>query len=357
MVLPEYYEADKTYFYYAIGPADLTDWINNKIALLAAELNDIDGFRGGYLTPTDPIYAEYNAAPADMIPDKILTGRTLGRLTTNHYLQTSIFDYIVSGVCTTTEATPNIHTQTLNVANLSPTPIRAAFHLEKETPTANIERRVDAFGIANAKSIITCSEKQTIANRAFSCNIAYTGDGGDLGKTSKLSTTIHPPYNWFDLISGGITITYGDNPLAMDVVGVQHETGWSGYEFDSYDSSAYPGAARVKPPFQYPITLSVRPYDHATEQSIWGLRALSLTASAYAGGDLDIQFYYKHSATKHIKYTYDKMYMFTDWEEMYQSEGDWFDGYNINFGPISHSSSLVIEEKNTLNNDCYENPA
>ena len=145
--------------------------------------------------------------------------------------------------------------------------------------------------------------------------------------------------------------------MAFNVVGVSHSIART-VQFEQPDANAYPASARYIPPFEIPVTLRVRPYDSAADQSIWDIKDNTLTASAYSDGDLDIVLNYKESASRYCEFTYDKMYMDPTFKLVIQSGIDsWYDEYDINFYPIGSTSSLTIEEKNELNNDYYENPA
>lgn len=355
MALPEYYEADKTSLAYAIG-TDLTAWRNGDAALVVGELNSLDGWRGGYVTETDPIYEDFNAPPGNHYYDKILKGRTLGQITGGFYFQSGILCYIVGGHCVDVEGSPDTHTQTYTTANISTTPINSAFHFEKETPSGNIEKITDCLGVAGTSVSISCSERDTIARQDFACNFARSKTGSDVAVPDHLSLSANKPYNWFDLQNGGITVTYNGTDIAFNVIGVSHSIARTA-QFERPDANAYPQAARYIPPFEIPVTLRVRPYDDASDQSIWGIKEKTLTASAYSDGDLDITLYYKENANRECKFTYDKMYMDPNFRLVIQSGIDsWYDEYDINFYPISSSSSLTIYEENELDNDYYTNP-
>ena len=362
MTTYEYLPADKTYIHMATGSqtdsADLTAWDNGQAALVVGELNEMDVWRGGGYVETDPVYEPFFDTPDDFYRNQVLRGRTLGSLRGRFYFQTGILSYFTVQDCTTTEATPNTHTITADTTNLDEALIRAAFHIEKESPTGNIEKRADLMGMINPQLTISCSERQTIATQDFSANFAYVNTvAGDLGKTDTLGLTNYAPYTWFNLRNGGLTFTYGGTDVAFKIMGIQIRMRWNSYELDNLDSSAYPTDGRHIPPFIWEVILQGRSYDDAADQSLWGIKDESLTASAYSGGDLDFEADFKISATHYCKFTFDKCYLDPNFEVQVQGDNSWYTGHQIRLLPIGSSSSLTIEEKNGLNNDYYENPA
>lgn len=353
------YGKDKSNIHYGIG-SDLTDWINNKAALVAGELQAFDKLRGNaFIGETDAIYQDGNTG---YLADKILTGRVEGRVTFPLHLQTGIFCYITSGVCTTVEATPNTHTMTLTPANLTTAPINFAIHAEKETAGGNIEKRVDLMGLNNPALNIYVSERkgETVAQQNFSCNFAYANpEAGNLGVTSELSVGAHKPYGWFHLAgSGSKTFTFGGTDIAVRIVSINIKLNWMGYEFSNFDEYGYPTDGRYIPKFQWEVKLGIRPYDHATNVSIWSIKddVLAGDPPAYAGGDLDFEAYFYDTASRELKFTFDKLYLDPNFEVMVPGDNSWYDGYEITLTALNTGSSLVVYEENALNNDYYENP-
>jgi hypothetical protein len=246
----------------------------------------------------------------------------------------------------------------MDTDNLDEEPIWAAFHIEKESPSGNIEKRVDLMGMVNPQLTISCSERQTIAVQDFRSNFAYTNTtAGDLGKTDTLGLTDYAPYTWFNLINGGITFTYGGTDVAFKVMGIQIRLNWDGFEVDDLDSNAYPTDARHIPPFRWEVMLQGRSYDDASDQSLWDIKDESLTASAYSGGDLDLVLNFKITATHYCQFTFDKCYLDPNFQVQVQGDNSWFTGHTIRLLPIGSSSSLAIEEHNGLDDNSYENPS
>ena len=153
-----------------------------------------------------------------------------------------------------------------------------------------------------------------------------------------------------------MTFQYGGTDLAVSIVSVEIILGWSSFEADIFDATAYPTDGRNIPPFINRVRLGFRPYEHATYKSIFEIKNEALTAGAYAS-DLDLVLDFNKSATHYCKFSYDKLYMDpTSWDIQIQGDNSWFDGYMATFDIISDDGSLTIEEKNALNNDYYENP-
>jgi hypothetical protein len=356
---PEYYEASKTRIASACGDDLGNIWDNVKAALVVAELNAIDRYDGGTVLVTDP---EYEEVADDVIATKLLIGRVLGKATLKFYFQTGILCYYTGGHCITTGgASPYTHTMTLNTTNITSTPPPIAFHLEKETTTGGSHRRIDCMGFANQSLIIEVGEKMglRIAKQLFTSNFSYTNvAGADLATPTAFVLATHPPYTWAHLQKGGITFQLNSVDVAVNILYVRIEINWGGYEFSNFDSTFYPRTGLNQPPLNYKVVLGVRPYDHATHVDLFYIKNETLSGAAYSDGDLDLTLNFELTNAAHeITFAFDKMFLDPKFEEMYQKENSWFDGYEITLTPISALSSLTITEINELTEAYYENTA
>ena len=346
---------DGYYVAYAIcansGGTDLTAWDNAQAALIVGELNAMDWFYSANITHTKPKTRNINPMTAGHYPKRIQTGRYRGVLSTTHYLQTGILTYAVMGACTTTEATPNTHAITKQTDE---DPIFLAFHYEKEGTNSN--RRKDIMGFVPLGLDITVSEQDTIAMQTFNGEFAFTGAGSDLAQPTALTQAAHAPYTWFNYknASGASAFTYNSGAINVDIISAEMHIGWSGTLFGTYDNDGYPTEGWIVPPFDSYVTLSVR----STDAAGTAIETISDLAHGSYAGDLDFICDFYESATRYLKFTWDKMYIDPEsLVEEFRDEGSWFDGLTFTLRFKDENSSLAVEEKNALNNDYYENPA
>jgi hypothetical protein len=330
----EYMARDGYYMAYACG-TDLTDWINGKAAIVVAELNALDWFIGASVTHTKPRTVNVNPMTASHYPKRLQTGRQRGRISSRHFLQTGIFTYAVMGGCSTAGA-GDPYTKTIT-KKATETPESFAFHFEKEGTTAN--RRKDCLGVVPRSLDINVSEADPIAKQTYNAEFAFTGAGGNLAQPTAFTQANLPPYTWYNYrnSSGATAFTYNTGAIDVDIVSVDMHV----------------------PPFRGSIDLGVRITDagNTALDTIADLRAVASSegAAEYAG-DLDFIADFYVGANDYLKYTWDKMYINPEsYEEVFQEEGDWFDGVRFTLEFLDENSSLAVEEKSLLSKIYYEN--
>lgn len=347
---------DGYYIAYAIG-TDLTAWLNAKAALVLAEINAIDWFYSANVTHTKPKTITINPMTAGMYQKRIQTGRELGRISTTHYLQTGILTYAAMGACATAGAgDPYTHTITKGTTE---TPISIAFHLEKEGTTDS--RRKDIMGVVPRGLDIRVSERNPIAIQTYNADFAYTGAGSDLAQPNAHTQANLPPYTWFNYknSSGASEFTYNTGAIDVDIVSVDMHIGWSNTLFGAYDGTGYPSNGVVVPPFDSYVTLGVRITDAAGTalDAISDLRAVaSGEGVAEYAGDIDFIADFYRGANDYLKFTWSDMYIDpASYQEVFQAEGNWFDGIIFTLRFKDETSTLAGEEKNNLDKTYYEN--
>lgn len=346
---------DGYYCAYAIGAyngsADLTAWDNAQAALVVGELNAMDWFYSANINPRAPKTVRANPMTAGHYQKRITTGKTEGNISSTHYLQTGILTYAVMGACTTAEATPNTHTITKSTVT---NPIYFAMHYEKEG--SNKSLRWDFMGWIPRALDIYVSERATIAFQTLTGAFGYSGTGGDLAQPTALVQATHAPYTWFHTknASGATAFTYNSGAVNVDITEIHMHIGWSGKLWGAYDSNGYNTEGWVVPPFDSYIEVGARRTDAAGTDID---ELIALDHDSYAG-DLDFILDFYESASRYLKYTWDKMYIPKEsYTEVFQSEGNWYDGVRFLLEFSDENSSVAVEEKNALNNDYYENPA
>ena len=342
-----YMARDGYYISYAIG-TDLTAWSNAQAALIVAETNAMDWFISASVVHTKPKTININPMTSGHISKRLTTGRTLGRISTTHFLQTAILTYAVMGASTAV-AGPNERDITKDANEL---PIWLAFHLEKEGTTAN--RRKDIMGIVPNGLIISCSEQQWTARQTYIGEFAFTGAGSDLAQPTALVQATHPPYNWahYKHATSSSSLQYNSGDVNIDIVGFTINFGWDKSTFGTY-SGNYPTTGLYSPPFTVRVTIECK-YQDAAGTDIQTIS--DLDHAAYAG-DLDLIIEFYEDATNYIEYTFDDMFVDPDsFEEVFQSEGDWFDGFRFDLVFRNETSSLAVKSKDALADTYYTNP-
>ncbi len=345
----EYMARDGYYMAFACG-SDLTAWDNAQAALIVGELNEMDWFVGASVQHTKPKTVEVNPMTASHYPKRLDEGRDIGIIATTHYLQTGILTANTMGAVSTVEASPNVHTITKDT---DVTPLKLAFHVEKEGTIAN--RRKDMMGLLPMGLDIGVSEPNPTAKQTYNGEFAFTGAGGDLAQPTALTQVTHTPYNWYHYrdSNGASEFKYNSGAINVSIIGFLMHIGWKDKLFGPYDLNGYPTNGVTVPPFASYVDMDVR----ITDEGGTDINVIADTKHASYAGDLDFIADFYESATRFLKYTWDKTYIVPNsYREVFQERGAWFDGAQFRLALLNETSSLAVEEKNALNNDYYLNP-
>ena len=329
----------------------LTEWDNAQAAIIVGELKAMDWFIGASVKHTKPKTININPMTSGHYPKRIVTGRTLGKITSTHYLQTSVLSYYVMGASTAVaaDATRAITKDTNEI------PLWVGFHLEKEG--ANTNRRKDIMGVVPNSLNINCSETNPIARQAYTGEFSFTGAGGNLAQPTALTQVLHPPFTWSHYRSGSGTSAFTYNAGAainVDIIGFDINFGWNGSIFGTIDANGYPNNGYYSPPFEVRVTLECVYKDH-TGTDIQTISDTDHASYTGTGVDLIVNFY--EDATNYMEYTFDDMYVDPEsFEEVFQSEGEWFDGFRFDLVFRDEGSSLALSSRDNLGDTYYTNP-
>lgn len=343
-----YMARDGYYISYAIG-TDLTEWDNAQAALIVAETNSIDWFIGASIMHTKPKTIKVNPMTSDHIQKRLTTGRTLGKITTTHFLQTGILTYAVMGGSTAVAG----GVERDITKDTDELPIWLAFHVEKEGTTAN--RRKDMMGIVPNRLTISCSEQQPFARQDYNGEFTFTGAGSDLAQPTALVQANFLPYTWFNYknSSGASSFLYNNGAINIDIVGLTNTFGWDKSTFGTYDGNGFPNTGLYNPPFTARVTVDCKYKDAAGTD----IQTISDLDHASYAGDLDLIVDFYQSATRYLKYTFDDMFIDPEsFEEVFQSEGEWFDGFRFDLEFRNETSSLTVKTIDALADTYYTNP-
>ena len=342
------------------GGSGLTAWRNADAAFIAGELQPTDQFIGGSpIKFPKPKTEEMGALQATYIADRREAGRLRGSITLEFALQTAQFCWWLWQACSTTENTPvgyNTHAITLNATQ---TPVWHGFHLERETPSKNITRRVDMMGFLPKELRIRCDPSIFTAIQTLIVDHAFYKPGASeiAPQTKRPALTIGTiKKNWSHLVAGGL----GENQTALTYVGTEIAVAIKGItiiltrknKFGIPDANNYPAAGFLQGA-KFSYELDVEPYDSATLVDLFSLNDIKKSALA---GDIDFDFKFEAQATNdYIRFNNDKLFMLP-FDEMAIKREEWFEGYTITLEPLDDTSSLAITGVDSVNNNGFENP-
>jgi len=312
----------------------------------------MDWFIGASVKHTKPKTVNINPMTSSHYQKRVVTGRELGKITSTHYLQTSVLSYYVMGASTSVvaDATRAITKDTNEI------PLWVGFHLEKEGTSTN--RRKDIMGVVPNSLNISCSEQAPIARQIYTGEFSFTGAGGNLAQPTALVQATHPPFTWSNYRngSGASTFTYNAGAdINVDIIGLDINFGWSGSVFGTIDGEGYPNNGYYSPPFITRVTIECKYKDHTGTD----IQTISdLEPGDYAnGGDLTLIVDFYEDATNYMAFTFTDMFIDPEsFEEVFQSEGDWFDGFRFDLVFKDETSSLALSSRDNLGDTYYVNP-
>lgn len=360
----ERFTSDNTHIALATGDntgagVGLTAWRNADAAFISAELQPTDQFIGGSFKFPKPKTEEMGALQAAYISDRREAGRLRGSLSLEFALQTAQFCWWLWQECSTTEGTPvgyNTHAITLKE---SQTPKWHGFHIERETPSENITRRVDIMGFLPKELRIRCDPSMFTAIQTLNVDYAfYKPSAAEISpQTKRPALTIGSiKKNWSHLVAGGL----GENQTALTYVGTEIAVAIKGItiiltrknKFGIPDANNYPAAGFLQGA-KFSYELDVEPYDSATLVDLFSLNDIKKSDLA---GDIDFDFSFIAQATNDkIRFNNDKLFMLP-FDEMAIKREEWFEGYTITLEPLDDTSSLAITGIDSVDNDGFENP-
>lgn len=356
--------ADNTHLHLSTGDdagggAGLTAWRNGDAAFVSGELIPSDQFIGGSFKFPKPRTEEVGALQATYISDRREFGREKGTLDLEFALQTAQFCWWLWQACSTTENTPvgyNTHAVTLNSAQ---TPKFHGMHIERETPSKNIVRRVDIMGFLPRDLNIRCNPDQFSAIQTLGVDYAFYKPGASeiSPQTKRPALTVGSiKKNWSHLVAGGLgenqtAFSYNNTDVAVAIKGINIILTRKN-KFGIPDSNNYPAEGFLQGA-KFAFELDVEPYDSNTLQDLFALNDIKKSDLA---GDIDLDFKFEAQATNdYIRFNADKLNMLP-FDEMAVKREDWFEGYTITLEPLDDTSSLAITGIDSVNNNGYENP-
>jgi hypothetical protein len=316
----------------------------------SADVHASDRFISGRLLEPTAV-AEPTGQSNSYLPYYRTTRYGVGRWQEETYFQTARNLYPAMGVCSTTEATPNIHDISIRTTQ---TPVYMGRHLERENITDAESERIDLIGLSLNHLHIECSESIPTAfqildwNTNFTLNNKATTPPDDIAAADLTDEPFKWPHFTFP------TFTYGGETIEATILGWAFDV-QNTVRVYGLDSKGYYTGAKYIPLTLITTTLEVYPYGHnvfelfrtAGNPNTPGKLEDYLT-------DLDLTVKCARSATDSIQWTHDKCYAkpFTITTEKRPGA---VERYYLVMAQLN-TGSLAIQAKDAYNNDYYENP-
>jgi hypothetical protein len=283
------------------------------------------------------------------LPKFRTTQYNVGRWQEILLLQTARNLYPAMGVCSTTEATPNVHDITIRTTQ---DPVNMGRHWERENVTPAESERIDIIGLSLNSLHIECSEAFPIAVQTLDWNCNFT--------LNNLATT--PPdeitpasltdayFDWSMFTFP--TLTYNGQTLECDVVGwsfdIQNTVRISGL-----DSNGYYTKAKYVPLTMIATTLEIVPYGHNVFELLRTANKAGNLESYATDMDLTVKMA-RNATTDYIQFTHLKTYCVPYTLSALKRPGS-IERYYLRFNQLN-TGSLAIQAKDAYNDDYYENP-
>jgi hypothetical protein len=332
----DWYTADKLHVLKALKMAT---WRNADAKLEAADVQAMDQIISARLFEPSAIAMPLGDT-SSYLPKFRTSSYVPGIYQEVAYLQTAFNLYPSMGVCSTTEATPNIHAITLRTTQ---TPTNQGRHLERENTTDAESERIDILGMMCDTHHLECSEANPVAFQSLSWSTSFTKNSATDDIASSIVTD--EPFKWSHITFP--TFTYNSETIEADILG------WSldirnTVRVTSLDSNGYYTIGRYIPLTYISVTLQIQPYGHNPFELI------RTKLESYAT-DLDLTVKLARNATTdYIQFTHDKLYCRP--VDIYQiKQPGSVESYYIQMHQMN-TGSLAIEAKDAYNNNYYENP-
>jgi hypothetical protein len=332
----EWYTADKAHL---LKSKTLATWRNGDAKLTSADVHAIDDYVIGRLFE-----------PIGTVTPLATGGTYLPKYKTTQYLpgtweeilkfQTGQNLYPAMGVCSTTEATPNVHDITIRTGQ---TPLNIARHWERENTTDAESERIDILGMMLNSLHIECSEAAPTGVQHNKWGVAFCKNSStDDIAAAEVS---QEPFKWSMFTFP--TFTYNSETIEADVIGWSFDV-INTLHFVGLDTSGFYTKGKYLPVTYITTTLEIIPYG----KNAFELMRTNLESYAT---DLDLTVKCARNATTdYIQWTHDKLYCQPYVITAEKSVGR-VERYILVMAQLN-SGSLAIEVKDAYNNDYYENP-
>jgi len=332
----DFYTADKAHLLKALKMAT---WRHTDAKLQAAEVQGIDEYIAGRLFEPIGLTAPL-ATGVSYLPKFKTTQYLPGTWDEYLYFQTAMNLYPAMGICSTTEATPNIHDISLRTGQ---TPTNQGRHWERENPTAAESERIDILGMMLNSLHIECSEASQIAVQHNKWGCSYTKNTGTDDIAAAILTD--RPFRWEDFAFP--TFTYNSETIEATIIGWAYDVVNTLY-FTGLDTTKRYSIGKIIPLTYIVTTLETTPFGH----NVYELIRTDLE-SYLSDVDLVVKTS-RNTTTDYVQWSHDKVYCQPFVITAEKAPGG-VEKYLLVLSQLS-TGSIAIQAKDQYNNDHYENP-
>lgn len=257
-------------------------------------------------------------------------------------LQTARQLFPAMGICSTTEATPNVHATTQRTTQ---PPLNMGRHWERRKDDASEYEVIDMLGMSNNSYHAECSEAFPVAVQNLDWNVNNTLNTDATTDDITLTEHTDEPFKWNMFTFP--TFTYNSETIEVDIIGwafdIQNTVRVTGL-----DSGERFEKAKYIPPSMITTTLEVISFGRNNFELI------RKKLESY-DSDLDLTVKCARSATTdYIQWTHDKLYCQPYTLSAMKRAGS-VERYFLVMSQLN-TGSLAIEAKDAYNDDYYENP-
>ena len=334
----DWYTADKVHIQKALKMATFR---NGDAKLEAADVQSMDEFVMGRLYEPIPTVSPL-ATGASYLPKFKTTSFIPGTWDEILYFQTAINLYPAMGVCSTTEATPNVHAITLRTGQ---TPTNQGRHFERENVTDAESERIDILGMMLNSLHLECSEAAPVGvqHNKWGCAFTKNSSTDDIARAANTDE----PFKWSDFSFP--TFTYNSETIEANIIGWAFDV-VNTLHFTGLDTNGYYSIGKIIPLTYITTTLEIKPY---------GKNAFELIRTKFESYATDLDLVVKcgrprASTTDYIQWTHDKLYCQPFIIAAEKAPGR-MERYILVMSQLD-TGSLAIEAKDAYNNNFYENP-
>lgn len=294
-------------------------------------------------TIDEPIgIAEAIGSSNSMLP-KFRTSRfEVGRYGEIKRLQTARDLFPAMGVCSTTEATPNIHAITIRAGANRQVPLNMGRHLQRVNPISAENEIIDVFGMLLATYHAECTE---LGNQGATQSSSWITTFTKNTSVDLLTpaTVTDEPFKWHMFTFP--VYTYGGETIEADIIG------WSFDVINSViwvvlDSSGFYTKGKYLPYMFVSTTIELNPFGH---------NPFELTRTKLESYLTDVDLTVKcarNATTDYIQWTHDKCYTIPFTIAANKQPGS-FERYFLQNFQLN-TGSIGIEAKDVYNKSHYE---
>lgn len=322
---------------------DLTAWRNGDAKLTSVKVLDdlIEMPSVGNNKPTHQklpgIVSGYHGIVKTIAPKF-----EIGSYKASHYGQSAKMIYWALGACTTTPNTPSsgYHSKSITPRTTN-VPINLGLHVERESSSNNL--RYDLLGLLVPEYHWKC-EDGGVVQQDIDVEVAYV-KSSSTDDIARPTVDSHPPFEWGDLIAGGLTLTYNSADVAVDITSIdcffKNTT-----KFAVWDGSKYASKGYYRK-YEYGVKLRVKPQ---VASLLYGINKLAF--ADYAGALSLTAKWQKHATQDYLQWVFTNLVL-EPFDEKIGSDNEPEEEYEITLSN-TQTSTLTVTSIDTKDKSYFE---